>query len=164
MYRKLYQIVENILEAHGTGFTISENVACAIYGKNPDVVDITEFDGFHEGEFLEYVYYRLLDGMPDEDAFEMFFSEEQLEQFKNEKALHLFIILSIIKTEKFLSSEKKLEGLEARWKQLRKAGEIGLLESIKLHSLEDKISFEKILYLYVLHPVRNMLPGKLRKR
>ena len=111
---------------------------------------------------MEYVHYRCLNGIPDQDTYKLFLSEERREQFKNEEVLRLFIILSLTKSKAFLSSQKSLEGLEKRWKQLRKEKKISLLESMKLHFVIYKASVEESIYKHLLHPVRIMLSGMNR--
>lgn len=158
MYEKLYKTVDERLQTIGAVLPIRESVACAIYGKNPLLVDAEEFALLSDEDFLEYVFYRCLDGIPDEDTYKLFYSPEQLGQFHNKDALRLFIILSITESGLFKESHKKLTGLDAYWNRLRKERKISLVESMKLQSIVGKKSIATRLYENVLHPIRKMLP------
>lgn len=149
VFRKIYNVAKQNLEANGIEFVMSETSFENILNKRPDLIDVKEFKRLNAEDFLVSLYFRCFGRMPDCSAWKMVNDEtckNNLEEWKCR------IIRMVYDSEEFKRQDKSMVGLQKLEDKLYN----------RKKPADIKADVKMWIHCHLFEPVWNALPGKIK--
>ncbi len=121
IYKKIFDLANGGMRKTGGEFGYGYEAFLTLIQANPNVVDVSEFEGLNMETYLIAVYLRCLNRLPDKNIYKM------VDNLKNESRIsQKYIILStVIHSAEFSKLHKSVKGMKKmtyKWKKDKKYG------------------------------------------
>lgn len=161
LYDRIFFTANENMKKGGSAFTFSKVALECILCKEPDKLDVNEFVELNPKEYIEALYVRCLNGLPNAKAYSKM--EELLVLPKGGElfAKYIFMVYVVYSAE-FKSMNRKMTGM----KKLRENVLINSSLSGKLYIYRKEISarIRGVAKRYLLVPMWNITPESLKKK
>lgn len=157
LYDKIFDIADTKMREHEMQFSYSKKAFNSILYHNPVVVHVDEFTDMDIKDYLDALYLRCLNRLPDSFAYEL------MEQYTNNSYdvfLGKYILLSNVSNSiEFMKMGKTLVGQEEMRQNLLNGS---LKTRILLRRMELLIQVKYYLEKYLLFPIWRRIPDGIK--
>lgn len=157
IYDKIFDIANTNMQEHEMSFSYTKEAFDSILYKNPAIIDVKEFAGMDFKNFVDVLYLRCLNRLPDPLAYEL------VEKFSNsfwiDVPLGKYIMLTNISSStEFKGMDKRLVGQEEMRQELMKQGSFKTKFMLRRTELAIKAKF--FVKQYIVFPIWERTPIK----
>lgn len=161
LYDKIYNITNAQMKKNEMQLSFSKNAYESILYQNPNEVSVFEFMDLSSKDFIDSVYLRCLNRLPDVVAY------KHLDNIKSGRKRDIdywkyFVLLTVSESQEFKNTNKRLLGFNQLKKELIKNGTIK--SKIVLKQEEVKVIGRNLVKKYCLLPVWRRLPEKTKNK
>lgn len=158
LYDKIFQVANENMTSSGLKFSFGKTAFESILCKNPELIEVSEFDTVAREEFLTAVYLRCLNRLPDCEI-EKYYSKLLEITDGDDEYTRYSIFNTITKSIEFKNLDKKIEGL----KEMRRAVKHRTyICCIRAHIFQIKAECVLIIHDYFFEPIWKRLPNSFR--
>lgn len=159
LYDKIFDVANTKMQEHGMQFGYGKEVFSSILYKNPAIIYVDEFANMDFKNFVDVLYLRCLNRLPDAVAYEMV--ERFSHHFWIDVPLGKYIMLmNISNSEEFKGMDKKLIGLEEMRQELLKNG--SFKTRLLLKRTEFMIKTKWGVKQYFVFPIWKRMPNGIK--
>lgn len=163
VYKKIYETINDTLDGYGMKLSISESVACEIAGKNPYIIEMQEFDSFDLEELVEYAYYRCLNTIPDEKAYDKLYAKAGGGKNVSTDEFRLYLLLKINVLMRTRHTGKKIRGINEYYEKLYADNSINKRQYNRFRRISRLAKYQAVIGADVIYPLWMKLPVEKRQ-
>ncbi len=154
LYDKIFEVANGKMQEHGMEFSFDKRAFDCILYRNPNEISVKEFLELDAGSFLNAVYLRCLNRLPDALAYRQIsgWESQSDKQLLYKKYL---MLMNVSLSAEFRVLHKKMEGVEWLRKEVLKKGTFQT--RLYLSAAECKACVKRVIKKYLFQPVWNRL-------
>lgn len=154
LYDKIFDVANGKMQEHGLEFCFGREAFQCILHKNPNVISVEEFMELGAKDFVDAVYLRCLNRLPNSFAY------NQMKKYSQDLASDLLLkkyilLMNVNRSAEFKTMHKRIEGVEWLRKEVIKNG-TGKTR-LRLMDAECKAGIKYVLKKYFISPIWNRL-------
>lgn len=152
LYDKIFQVANGKMQEHGMEFSFDKKAFDCILYRNPNIIRVEEFLDLEPRDFVDAVYLRCLNRLPDTRAVQRMM--EYMDGAEQKKLLRKYLLLmSINRSAEFKAMHKKIEGVE--WLRAEVLKNSPFITRCRLRASEAKASVKQMIKKYLFLPIWN---------
>lgn len=158
LYDKIFRVANENMISNGQTFSFGQVAFKSIIGKNPEIIEISEFETIPEEECLASVYLRCLNRLPDAEIEKHY--KDLLEMVNGDKKYANYLIFkTITKSVEFKNLNKQIRGLAVLKKEIRRKKDT---YRIRIYVQQIKAESRLIIHDYIFEPIWKQLPNRFK--
>ncbi len=152
LYEKIFDVADSGMKSDGQKFSFGQAAFSSILYKDPHVISVDEFEGMEPEDFLNAVYLRCLNRLPDTLA------RRQIDNLtaEYERLVRYKILMNVSRSAEFRSLDKTVTGLKEMRKELLTNGSCKLKMIIRAEELKSGVRY--VVKTFFIFPIWKRLP------
>jgi len=152
LYDKIFDVANGKMQEHDMEFSFDKKVFDCILYQNPNVIRVEEFLDLMPKDFVDAVYLRCLNLLPDTRAVQRMM--RYMDGAENKILLRKYLLLmSVNRSAEFKGMHKRLEGVE--WLRAEVLKNSPFTTRCRLRASEAKASVKQVVKKYLFLPIWN---------
>ena len=152
LYDKIFDVANGKMQQYGMEFSFDKKTFDCILYRNPHSIQVQEFLGMQPKDFVDAVYLRCLNRLPDARAIRKIL--RRMNGTENKILLRKYILLmNVSRSAEWKSMHKKIEGLVWLRTEVLKNGSFTI--HCHLRASEAKAEIKRVIKKYLFMPVWN---------
>lgn len=152
LYDKIFDVANGKMQEHGMSFSFGREGFMSILHKNPNVISAEEFLSLDAKNFVDAVYLRCLNRLPNSFAY------NQMNKYSADSETDLLLkkyilLMNVSRSAEFRTMHKRIDGVEWLRKEVVKNG--SFKTKCRLKGAECKAGVKYVIKKYFILPVWN---------
>ncbi|MDE6905954.1 MAG: hypothetical protein K2P76_13645 [Lachnospiraceae bacterium] len=157
LFQKIYRISNSNMVRAGQCFTYNEKAFQCLIGKNPQYIDVYEFDGLENEELVSALYLRFMNRLPDPSAIQVFRKYQNI-CGEDVELLKFCLIQYLSKSPE----HKKLFKKVAKDKNNIKNRKKSCIKFLRIILTEKALMCRVLFHRYIFEPLWMRIPKSIR--